>query len=71
MAWLCGGNGRFNEASQVRPRSPPHGTTSIIHLASPDSNITLDEATEGMSQCQLQAKQRQVVFFMFWAFFVC
>lgn len=59
----------------MRPRSPPHWTASIIHLASTYSYVTLDEAMEGTRQGQLQNKLRQArvccCFFgcIFWALF--
>lgn len=45
----------------MRPRSPPHWTTSIIHLAPQYSDTTLDEETERMRQCQLQTRGVGVV----------
>lgn len=42
----------------MRPRSPPHWTASIIHLASTYSYVTLDEAMEGTRQGQLQNRDR-------------
>lgn len=54
----------------MRPRSAPHWTTSIIHLAALHSDTTLDGETEGMRQRHFQIKLRQsgLFFFNIWAF---
>lgn len=72
MGWLCGGNGCFNEASQVQPRSPLHGTTSIIHLASPHSDITLKKPRKGWGSVSFRPnRDKSFCFFNIADFFVC